>query len=855
MATFASILLVVSLVPAAALITPVEEARAQPVAQDGELPVSGESGTCTWEIDANGKLTIRPTDGVSGTLLPMKSKEEDIYGYSRNDSFGWLAHASRITSGEVMEGVSASGRLSEMFNYCSNMTSLDLSKLDTSNATDMSLMFGSFTDGCRALEHLDLSGFDTSNVTDMSAMFQACNSLKELDLSSFDTSKVTNMHSMFSWGIVGSKSLESLTFSPSFDTSNVTDMGYMFSTCHALKNLDLSSFNTSKVTDMNGMFFGCSSLKDLDLSSFDTSNVTNMGSMFYGCSLLTNLDISSFRTSSVTNLFSMFGGCGRLVSVDTSHFDTSKVANMSNMFQNCSSLTSLDLSSFDTSAVSSGAPNMFEGCSSLREVSVGAGFSFDEVAPTQLPEGSWVSKATGSAYTPLQIATDRNNVADTYTRGTVGDLRDAAVAPIPDQTYTGGELRPVPVVTLGGRELSEGADYTLTYSSNVNAGTGLVTVSGAGAYGGSKTATFKVNPAQITSVSLGTGRYVYDGTRKMPTVAVRCGDKVLQADRDYYVAGTQDQDLAAVGAHELSVVGVGNYAGTIKASFEIAGPEVVEAPSAAWRPGSAEPAAFRSSAPLSEFVEVRVDGGVVDRGFYDLSEGSTVVRLRPAYLGTLGVGAHSIGIVSRSGTATAAFSVEAAPEPSEPDDPKPDAPGITDPEPADPGSTDPKPEDPGVKDPDTNPGADPEPSGPGATDPEPVGTQAMYRLYNPNSGEHFYTASTVERDAVIAAGWNDEGVGWTAPTSGIQVYRLYNSYAGEHHYTTSAEERDMLVSVGWTWEEGGWFSDINQSVPLYRAYNPNAFANNHHYTTDWGEFVTLLGLGWQDEGVGWHGVN
>ena len=112
----------------------------------------------------------------------------------------------------------------------------------------------------------------------------------------------------------------------------------------------------------------------------------------------------------------------------------------------------------------------------------------------------------------------------------------------------------------------------------------------------------------------------------------------------------------------------------------------------------------------------------------------------------------------------------------------------------------------------------------------------------------------MERQAVIDAGWNDEGVGWTAPTEGVQVYRLYNSYAGEHHYTTSPEERDMLVGAGWTWEEGGWFSDYSQAVPLYRAYNPNAFANNHHYTTDWGEFQTLLSFGWQDEGIGWYGV-
>lgn len=132
--------------------------------------------------------------------------------------------------------------------------------------------------------------------------------------------------------------------------------------------------------------------------------------------------------------------------------------------------------------------------------------------------------------------------------------------------------------------------------------------------------------------------------------------------------------------------------------------------------------------------------------------------------------------------------------------------------------------------------------------------QMMYRLYNPNSGEHFYTASTAERDNVIEAGWNDEGVGWTAPGSGIQVYRLYNPYAGEHHYTTSEEERDVLVSVGWIWEEGGWFSNPDGGMPLYRAYNPNAYSNNHHYTSDWGEFQTLLSVGWLDEGVGWYGV-
>ncbi len=146
-----------------------------------------------------------------------------------------------------------------------------------------------------------------------------------------------------------------------------------------------------------------------------------------------------------------------------------------------------------------------------------------------------------------------------------------------------------------------------------------------------------------------------------------------------------------------------------------------------------------------------------------------------------------------------------------------------------------------------------------APDAQADEVQPMYRLYNPNSGEHFYTSSTVERDAVVAAGWNDEGVGWMAPTQGIKVYRLYNSHTsehhvGDHHYTKSKSERDMLIQVGWIWEEGGWYSDPNETMPLYRAYNPNAYSNNHHYTPDWGEFQVLLSLGWNDEGIGWYGV-
>ncbi|MDO4404157.1 MAG: transglutaminase domain-containing protein [Atopobiaceae bacterium] len=130
--------------------------------------------------------------------------------------------------------------------------------------------------------------------------------------------------------------------------------------------------------------------------------------------------------------------------------------------------------------------------------------------------------------------------------------------------------------------------------------------------------------------------------------------------------------------------------------------------------------------------------------------------------------------------------------------------------------------------------------------------QDMYRLYNPNSGEHFYTANADEKNYLASIGWKYEGVGWVAPLEGADVYRMYNKNGGEHHYTIDAAERDNLVRMGWTYEGVGWKS--GGSVRLYREYNPNAFSCNHNYTTSRAEHDWLVSLGWLDEGYAWNGV-
>lgn len=137
-----------------------------------------------------------------------------------------------------------------------------------------------------------------------------------------------------------------------------------------------------------------------------------------------------------------------------------------------------------------------------------------------------------------------------------------------------------------------------------------------------------------------------------------------------------------------------------------------------------------------------------------------------------------------------------------------------------------------------------------------LGSGEMYRVYNPNSGEHFYTSNKAEKDHLVNVGWKYEGIGWKAPTvSNYPVYRLYNANGGEHHYTMNAAEKNNLVKLGWKYEGIGWFSadpNDSNSVPLLREYNPNAFSNNHNYTTNSKEHNWLVGLGWKDEGKAWY---
>lgn len=66
---------------------------------------------------------------------------------------------------------------------------------------------------------------------------------------------------------------------------------------------------------------------------------------------------------------------------------------------------------------------------------------------------------------------------------------------------------------------------------------------------------------------------------------------------------------------------------------------------------------FRSTAPLSEFQGVQINGETVDPPSYTLEEGSTIVKLSQDYLKTLGIGNYEISVVSDSKTVKGSFIV------------------------------------------------------------------------------------------------------------------------------------------------------------------------------------------------------
>ena len=394
-------------------------------------------------------------------------------------------------------------------------------------------------------------------------------------------------------------------------------------------------------------------------------------------------------------------------------------------------------------------------------------------------------------------------------------IHNASIASIANQQYTGSALEPKLQVSYGGRQLVENVDYTVRYSNNVEVGTATATITGKGNYSSTKSTTFTIEKKPDGS----SGNTDSGGSTEPTKTPISSATVSGVANQSYTGKALTPKPTVKVGSTTLRegtdytlsyknnvnagtasviVTGKGNYTGAVTKTFTIAKRSIS--------------GATVSVATQTYTGKALTPKPTVKVGSTTLKEGTDYTL---SYASNVNVGTATVTITAKgnyTGERKATFRIE----------PKPDA-----------------------------------SAGGGSAAPSGV---AMYRLYNPNSGEHFYTASAHERDSLRRTGWKYEGVGWTAPASSrTPVYRLYSGT--DHHYTTSAAERDMLVRAGWKYEGVGWYSDDAKGVPLYRQFNPNvnpgAPRNNsgsHNYTTSRAEHDHLVSVGWRGEGIGWYGM-
>ncbi len=122
------------------------------------------------------------------------------------------------------------------------------------------------------------------------------------------------------------------------------------------------------------------------------------------------------------------------------------------------------------------------------------------------------------------------------------------VGSVDDYSYTGSEITPEPVVTyndsvLGTITLTEGVDYTLSYSNNVNVGTATISITGINGYTGTKKTTFNIVANDLTNATLTIDSSQYADTSLTPTLTDADGNDLSDAvSYQWYKDGTAITD-------------------------------------------------------------------------------------------------------------------------------------------------------------------------------------------------------------------------------------------------------------------------------------------------------------------------
>ena len=132
----------------------------------------------------------------------------------------------------------------------------------------------------------------------------------------------------------------------------------------------------------------------------------------------------------------------------------------------------------------------------------------------------------------------------------------------PEYIYTGTNITP----TVRSTKYTQGTDYSVSYSNNVNIGTATITITGINNYTGTVTLHFNISTMNIANYTLTLDPYTfyYDPSISKYEPAVTLGS--LRQNTDFSVAYSNNTEP---GTGTVTVTGINNYTGTKSTTFTI----------------------------------------------------------------------------------------------------------------------------------------------------------------------------------------------------------------------------------------------------------------------------------------------
>lgn len=146
-------------------------------------------------------------------------------------------------------------------------------------------------------------------------------------------------------------------------------------------------------------------------------------------------------------------------------------------------------------------------------------------------------------------------------------LKDGSASVSAEDTVFAGSATTTSVIVTdnNGIVMTEGTDYTVTYTDNTSVGVAVVTVTGIGNYSGTITGKFTITAkdiADLTGIIDSESNLTYTGEEVTPAVLI----SELKEGTDYTVSYEKNVNA---GTATAIAAGTGNYTGTLKVEFTI----------------------------------------------------------------------------------------------------------------------------------------------------------------------------------------------------------------------------------------------------------------------------------------------